>query len=86
MNKEYHILLVFFAKNFCFGEVSKALVFPNMPLGVTFDTPHKWLSDSELKTGRREVPGSIPGRACQPSRSEFTVVFSVLTYIRAKIP
>ena len=29
-----------------------------------------------LKTGRREVPGSIPGRACRPSRSEFSVVFS----------
>ena len=29
-----------------------------------------------LKTGRRKVPGSIPGRACRPSRSEFSVVFS----------
>ena len=29
-----------------------------------------------LKTGRREVPGSNPGRTCQPSRSEFSVVFS----------
>ena len=29
-----------------------------------------------LKTGRREVPGSNPGRACQPTRSEFSVVFS----------
>ena len=29
-----------------------------------------------LKTGRREVPGSNPGRACRPSRSEFPVVFS----------
>ena len=29
-----------------------------------------------LKTGRREVPGAIPGRACRPSRSEFSVVFS----------
>ena len=28
-----------------------------------------------LKTGRREVPGSIPGRACRPSRSEIFVVF-----------
>ena len=27
-----------------------------------------------LKTGRREVPGSIPGLACRPSRSEFSVV------------
>ena len=29
-----------------------------------------------LKTGRREVPGSNPGRVCRPSRSEFSVVFS----------
>ena len=29
-----------------------------------------------LTTGRREVPGSNPGRACLPSRSEFSVVFS----------
>ena len=28
------------------------------------------------KTGRREVPGSIPDRACRPSHSEFSVVFS----------
>ena len=29
-----------------------------------------------LKTGRREVPGSNPGSACRPSRSEFFVLFS----------
>ena len=29
-----------------------------------------------LETGRREVPGSNPGRACRPSRSEFSVFFS----------
>ena len=29
-----------------------------------------------LKTGRREVPGSNPGRACRTIRSEFSVVFS----------
>ena len=29
-----------------------------------------------LRTGRREVPGSNPGRACRPSHSEFSVVFS----------
>ena len=28
------------------------------------------------KIGRREVPGSIPGCACRPSRAEFSVVFS----------
>ena len=29
-----------------------------------------------LKTGRREVSGSNRGRACRPSRSEFSMVFS----------
>ena len=29
-----------------------------------------------LKTGRRELPGSNPDRACRPRRSEFSVVFS----------
>ena len=29
-----------------------------------------------LKTGKRGVQGSNPGRACRPSRSEFSVVFS----------
>ena len=29
-----------------------------------------------LKTGKREVPCSNPGRACRPSRSEFSVVIS----------
>ena len=38
--------------------------------------PHQWLRGSALKTGRREVPDSIPGRACRSSRSEFSVVFS----------
>ena len=27
------------------------------------------------RTGRREVPGSVLGRACRSSRSEFSVVF-----------
>ena len=27
------------------------------------------------KTGRREVPGSIPGRTCRPSHTDFSVVF-----------
>ena len=34
---------------------------------------HQWLRS---KTDRREVPGSFLGRACRPSRSEFSVVFS----------
>ena len=37
---------------------------------------HQRRRDSELKTGSREVPGSILGRACWPSRSEFPGVFS----------
>ena len=37
--------------------------------------PHQQLSGSALKIGRREVPSSILGRACRPSRLEFSVVF-----------
>ena len=29
-----------------------------------------------LKAGRRKVPGSTPGCACQPSRTEFSVVIT----------
>ena len=28
------------------------------------------------QNGRREVPGSIPGRVCRPGHSEFSVIFS----------
>ena len=38
--------------------------------------PHQRQSGFTLKTGRQELPGSLPGRACRPSRSEFSVVFS----------
>ena len=38
--------------------------------------PNQWQSGSALKAGRREVPGSISGRACRPSRSEISVVFT----------
>ena len=31
---------------------------------------------AELKTDRGEMSGSNPGRACRPSHSEFSVVFS----------
>ena len=34
------------------------------------------LYSQTYKTGRREVPGSIPGFACRPSHSEFSPVFS----------
>ena len=38
------------------------------------------------QAGRREVAGSIPGRACRPSRSEFSVVFSETRINTDKIP
>ena len=41
-----------------------------------FSGPQEWLSGSVLKTGRREVADSIPGRPCWPTLSEFSVVFS----------
>ena len=37
---------------------------------------HQQRSGSDLETGGREVPCSIAGPACRPSRSEFSVVFS----------
>ena len=39
------------------------------------EEPHQCRSGSDLKTGRRELPGSNPVHACRPSRSEFSVVF-----------
>ena len=36
-------------------------------------SPHQWLLS---KAGRWKEPGSFLGRACRPSRSEFSVVFS----------
>ena len=41
-----------------------------------FHLPKQWRSGSALKTGRQEVPGSIPSRACRTSRPEFPGVFS----------
>ena len=38
------------------------------------DASHQWRSGILLKAGRWEVPGSNPGRACRPSRLEFSVV------------
>ena len=35
---------------------------------------HQWRSGSVLKSGRREVPCSIPGRVCWPNRSKFSTV------------
>ena len=37
--------------------------------------PQQWRNGSAPKTGRREVTGSIPGRAYQPIRSEFSPGF-----------
>ena len=36
--------------------------------------PHQWPSGSVIKTGRREMQGSISGRFCLPSCLEFSVV------------
>ena len=38
--------------------------------------PYQWRSGSVLKTGRREEPGSFPGHAGRPNRSEFFALFS----------
>ena len=43
---------------------------------IIIEYPHQWRSGSMLKAGRQEMQCSIPGRFCQPSRSEFSVVFS----------
>ena len=45
-------------------------------LGIPVMRPHQWLSGSALKTGRQQVPGSIPGSACRPSSSEFSMILS----------
>ena len=37
--------------------------------------PDQRPSGFALKTGRREVPGSVPGRTCRPSLSEVSVAF-----------
>ena len=37
--------------------------------------PHQWRSDSVLKIGRLEEPGSIPGRAFRFCHSGFSLVF-----------
>ena len=42
--------------------------------------PPKWPSGSVLKAGRREVPGSMRGRACRLNVSRFTCFSPKLTY------
>ena len=37
---------------------------------------HQWFCCSSIKTGRREIPSSIPGRTCRPRHSAFSVIFS----------
>ena len=55
------------------------MIYSNKMVDFRYDSylkePHQW-QPVTLKTGRWEVPGSNPGRACRPSRSEFSVVFS----------
>ena len=48
--------------------------------------PHQWLRCSLLKTGRREVPGSILGRASRLSRSESTGRVVTLEIGRREVP
>ena len=50
------------------------LVFPEINGSEELET-HQWQSGPAFKTGRRQVQGLIPGRACRTSRSEFFVVF-----------
>ena len=45
----------------------------HMTVCPSYNGPYR--SSSALKAGRREVAGSIPSRACRPSRSEFSVIF-----------
>ena len=60
---------------FIFKLIKKIFVILNHK-DIRAKLPHQWRSGSELKIDRREVPGSIRGRACLPSRSDFSVVFS----------
>ena len=48
---------------------------PGQGMGVELSVlgPHQWLRS---KIGRREVSGLFLGRACRPTRSKFSVVFS----------
>ena len=48
--------------------------------------PHQWRRGSALKAGKRVVTGSIPGHACRPSHSKFSVVFSETRVITGKDP
>ena len=52
------------------------LVRLHVPPDAQFRRTYQWRTGSALKTRRREVPGSIPGRACLPNGPEFSVVFS----------
>ena len=62
----------------CFNNIGNYYIFINFGLNFFLRIFQivMWRSSSVLKTGRREVLGSIPGRTCRPSRSEFFVVFS----------
>ena len=40
--------------------------------------PHVWPRGCVLKTGRRDLPGSILDRACRLSHLELSMVFSVI--------
>ena len=49
---------------------------PEIRYILEFYEPHHRRSGSALKSGRLEIPGSIPSCASRPSRSDFSKVFS----------
>ena len=49
-------------------------------------SPHQWRSCYALEIGKREVPGSNPGRACRPSRLDFSVIFFEIRLNMGKDP
>ena len=55
-------------KNFSFMEIYWII--------SQFEETHQWWRGSVLKAGRLELACSFPGRACRPSRSDISAVFS----------
>ena len=63
-----------------FPQPSSAITAVSRNLAIMYGSniicPHQWLSGSALKTGGREVPGSIPVALVELDCSEFFVIFS----------
>ena len=72
-----HILVIHmrYFQFFYANSINKFKVWQCFKYISIWEKPHQSRSGSALKAGRWEVSGSIPGRACRPSRSEFFVVF-----------